>query len=230
MNASQDCHSHAGATHCADASSESMTCERLDRNYNVRIRIGSIFLVLFTSFIAVFGPILLRRFAKGISVTGLRFTMIKQFGTGVIIATALIHLLTHASLQFASDCLGELDYEATTTAIVMAGAFLAFSVEFGGGRYIMHRRSQAVAATATADGCSMSSSVGRLDAEKLRTQEDLEISRQPLPPVYHGEQGAHGRDISEDDDKLSVWVMEAGIIFHSIRMFHALSLLTLTIN
>lgn len=231
INAPQNCHTHGGVEHCSGASLEGMTCERPDGSYNIRVRVGSLFIVFVTSSIAVFGPILLRRFAKNVSTTGIRFTMIKQFGTGVIIATALIHLLTHASLQFASPCLGELDYEATTTAIVMAGAFLTFLVEFIGGRYIMHRRGQKAAAAATAaattavtvptsaNGSSASSSVGGLEVEKsqnLRAQGDLEMSRQQPPPlVYHG---GHGHDIVEGDDKLSVWVMEMGIIFHSIRM------------
>lgn len=219
MDAPQDCHSHGGVQHCAGASDD-MTCERPDGNYNMRIRVGSLFIVFVTSSVAVFGPILLRRFAKNMSTTGIRFTMIKQFGTGVIISTALIHLLTHASLQFASKCLGELDYEATTTAIVMAGAFLTFLVEFLGGRYIMHRRSQeAATASVSANGSSAGSSISGPKAENsenLRTPDDLEMSRQPPPPpVYHGGQG---HDIVESDDKLSVWVMEMGIIFHSIRM------------
>lgn len=231
MDTPQNCHTHGGVEHCTGTSSEEITCARPDGSYNVRIRVGSLFIVFVTSSIAVFGPILLRRFAKNVSTTGIRFTMIKQFGTGVIIATALIHLLTHASLQFASECLGELDYEATTTAIVMAGAFMTFLVEFLGGRYIMHRRAQkavevaaaaaeveaAVSVPASANGSSANSSVGGLEVEKaqnLRTQDDLEMSRRRPPPLVYHE--GHGHDIVEGDDKLSVWVMEMGIIFHSI--------------
>ncbi|TGJ83805.1 hypothetical protein E0Z10_g4957 [Xylaria hypoxylon] len=62
------------------------------------------------------------------------FTVLKQFGTGVIIATALIHLFTHASLMFNNECLGELEYEAVTASIVMAGLFIAFLIE-----HISHR-------------------------------------------------------------------------------------------
>lgn len=211
----QKCHFHAGVEHCTGGSSaEEATCERPDRDYNVKIRIGSLFIVLFTSSIAVFGPILLHRYSKSISTTGIRFTMIKQFGTGVIIATAFVHLLTHASLQFASECLGELDYEATTTAIAMAGAFLAFLVEFVGGRYVMHRRDQKAIVRGNSTGSSIEG-VGEEKSQNPRTREDLEMSQQSPPLVFHG---AHKHDIAEGDDKLSVWVMEAGIIFHSICM------------
>lgn len=219
MGDHQDCHTHGGVENCSAASLERVSCERPDRNYNMLIRIGSLFIVLVTSSIAVFGPILLRRFAKNISTTGIRFTMIKQFGTGVIIATALIHLLTHASLQFSSECLGGLDYEATTTAIVMAGAFLTFFVEFLGGRYVMYHITRDLAASV--GGSSVNSSIGVSGVDKSKssgTQGDLEMSGQPLPPpVYRGK---HGRITVECEHKLSVGVMELGIIFHSIRMFH----------
>lgn len=143
--------------------------------------------------------------------------MIKQFGTGVIIATAFVHLLTHASLQFESECLGELDYEATTTAIAMAGAFMTFLVEFLGGQYVMHRRDLA----GVAAGNSTTSSI-RGAEEKSRDPAglaDLEGRRQQqLQTVCRENYEGDGHNIVEGDDNLSVWVMETGIIFHSIRM------------
>lgn len=142
--------------------------------------------------------------------------MIKQFGTGVIIATAFVHLLTHASLQFASECLGELDYEATTTAIAMAGAFMTFLVEFLGGQYVMHRRDLAEVATGNSTTPSIKGVEKSRDPADL---EDLEGRRQQQHPAVHRENyEGHGHNIVEGDDKLSVWVMETGIIFHSIRM------------
>lgn len=206
----QNCHFHAGIEHCTGGSSDELTCERPDRDYNTRIRIGSLFIVLVTSSIAVFSPILLQRYLKSISTTGIRFTMIKQFGTGVIICTAFVHLLTHAALQFASECLGELQYEATTMAIAMAGAFVTFLVEFFGGRIVMHRRD-------TKAKNSTASSIGGSDAAPVeKGPQDLEMR----PPVIIGGHG-HGHCVGDTEDKLSVWVMEAGIIFHSICMPHA---------
>lgn len=38
--------------------------------------------------------------------------------------------------MFQNECLGELAYEATTAAIVMAGLFLSFLVEYAGNRLI----------------------------------------------------------------------------------------------
>ncbi|GAW17762.1 hypothetical protein ANO14919_072290 [Xylariales sp. No.14919] len=101
----ENCHFHAGVEHCPGDSS-AVQCSRRDR---------------------VALPIFLKPILPG----GFQiiFTVLKQFGTGVIIATALIHLFTHASLMFNNECLGELEYEAVTAAIVMAGLFIAFLVE-----------------------------------------------------------------------------------------------------
>ncbi|KAF3070665.1 Zinc-regulated transporter 2 [Daldinia childiae] len=125
----QSCHFHAGVEHCVGGSSESSVaqCSRRDRDYNVPLRIGLLFVILVTSFIGVAGPI----FLKPILPQKFQpvFLILKQFGTGVIISTAFVHLFTHAQLMFTNECLGELGYEATTAAIVMAGMFFAFVIE-----------------------------------------------------------------------------------------------------
>ncbi|KAI0130682.1 Zip-domain-containing protein [Daldinia grandis] len=130
----QNCHFHAGVEHCVGGSSESSAaqCSRRDRDYNVPLRIGLLFVILVTSFIGVAGPI----FLKPILPQKFQpvFLILKQFGTGVIVSTAFVHLFTHAELMFTNECLGELKYEATTAAIVMAGMFFAFVVENGSHR------------------------------------------------------------------------------------------------
>lgn len=44
--------------------------------------------------------------------------------------------------MFTNDCLGELEYEATTSAVVMAGIMLAFLLEYIGHRVIVARNSK----------------------------------------------------------------------------------------
>ncbi|CAM1505868.1 Fc.00g115050.m01.CDS01 [Cosmosporella sp. VM-42] len=127
------CHFHAGVEHCTGGDSEEeSSCERTDRDYDIPIRIGMLFVVLAASSIGVFGPILMSTFTR--IKSNIFLTILKQFGTGVIISTAFVHLFTHASLMFGNECLGELKYEATTAAIVMAGLFISFLIEF-----VVHR-------------------------------------------------------------------------------------------
>ncbi|KAJ5389740.1 uncharacterized protein N7496_000808 [Penicillium cataractarum] len=202
-----NCHFHAGVEHCVSAGeseeSSHQSCGIQTRDYNVPLRIGTLFVVLITSAIGVFAPIILSKlpFASMNSVVS---TILKQFGTGIIIATAFVHLYTHASLMFTNECLGELDYEATTSAVVMAGIFLAFLFE-----YIGHRVTTARAAKAGTSPSEPSSS------QESSRKEDVPPHQQvTLAHVGH----THGPplDLTKPITKFSVLVMEAGILFHSI--------------
>lgn len=57
----------------------------------MKLRIGLLFVILVTSAIGVYAPILMTRVMK-LNAEGIVFTIVKQFGTGIIIATALIHV------------------------------------------------------------------------------------------------------------------------------------------
>ncbi|PGG99245.1 hypothetical protein AJ79_08637 [Helicocarpus griseus UAMH5409] len=203
----QNCHFHAGVEHCVgegeSEGSAPMSCGRTDREYNIPLRIGSIFVILVTSSIAVFGPILWARFFNS-SMNGIVFTIIKQFGTGIMVATAFIHLYTHAHLMFGNQCLGELTYESTTSAIVMAGIFLSFLVEYIGNRIILSR---------TPD-CNPHAHCDVEPQPSLKSPDGSTDSQQHPPALT--DLGHHHHTLARPDDKLSVLVMEAGIVFHSI--------------
>lgn len=140
------CHFHAGVEHCLKpGESESggtteRSCNRPERDYDIPLRVGLLFVILVTSAIGVFGPIFLMKFLppKAHSI----FIVIKQFGTGVVISTALIHLYTHAELMFKNPCLTGVDFEGTTAAVVMGGIFLSFFVEFVGQRIVRAKMAQ----------------------------------------------------------------------------------------
>ncbi|KAJ4287892.1 high-affinity Zn(2+) transporter zrt1 [Collariella sp. IMI 366227] len=137
------CHFHAGVEHCtggSESESSQPTCARVQRDYNIRLRVGLLFVMLATSSIGVFTPILI---ASYVSPNHAIFTVLRQFGTGVIISTAFIHLFTHANLMFQNECLGELAYESTASAILMAGLFLSFLIEYAGNRLIQWHESKA---------------------------------------------------------------------------------------
>ncbi|KAG5928719.1 hypothetical protein E4U42_000083 [Claviceps africana] len=136
------CHFHAGVEHCVGDGEKSRDgppeCGVPKRDYNVRLRVGLLFVIMATSALGVFAPIFLHNiFPKKFP---LLFTILKQFGTGIIISTAFVHLLVHASLMFANKCLGNLAYEGTPAAILMAGIFLSFLVEYLGQRIVLARK------------------------------------------------------------------------------------------
>ncbi|KAJ5156457.1 hypothetical protein N7492_009260 [Penicillium capsulatum] len=199
----KSCHFHAGVEHCVDEGSEESapSCGIQTRDYDVPLRIGTLFVILVTSAIGVFAPILLSKLPFA-TVNAWISVVIKQFGTGIIIATAFVHLYTHATLMFTNDCLGELEYEATTSAVVMAGIFLAFLFEYIGHRIIVARGSK--------DSSSGVASISQEEGPK------------GSPPAHHSALAhlghSHGSplDPTKPDTKFSVLVMEAGVLFHSI--------------
>lgn len=69
------------------------------------LRILSVFIILISSGIGVFFPILASRYSF-ISLPNWCFFVAKFFGSGVIVATAFIHLLEPASEALGNECLG----------------------------------------------------------------------------------------------------------------------------
>ncbi|PGH28145.1 hypothetical protein AJ80_00035 [Polytolypa hystricis UAMH7299] len=205
----ENCHFHAGVEHCVNegqsegGGSSQPSCARRDRDYNIPYRIGSLFAILVTSAIAVFGPILYVRFFSA-KLNGVIFTIIKQFGTGIMLSTALIHLFTHAYLMFGSECLGTLEYEATTAAIVLAGIVMSFMIEYLGNRFILSRASGI--ACHTADDAEPQNRADKGTAEAGVDAQCLSLTNL----------GHHHHNLVNPDDKLSVMVMECGIVFHSV--------------
>ena len=181
------------------------------------LRIGTLFVVLVTSAIGVFAPMLLVKLPFR-TINTMTCTGIKQFGTGIIIATAFVHvgltfldhsiradnckLYTHANLMFTNDCLGELEYEATTSAIVMAGIFLSFLMEYIGHRIILARGSKTPTTT----------------LESPNPNPGAKDHQQPAPETtgLANLSHSHGPESINPNTKFSVLVMEAGIVFHSI--------------
>lgn len=164
----EHCHFHAGVEHCVGGDGENegvKNCSRQERDYNIPLRIGLLFVILVTSFIGVSAPIFLAStLPKKFHII---FLILKQFGTGVIISTAFVHLFTHATLMFTNECLS-IEYEGLTSAVVMAGLFLSWLAD-----YVAHRISRTISTTET--GCSR-----------------------------------------QNDEVVNVFVLEAGIIFHSL--------------
>ncbi|KFY38974.1 hypothetical protein V495_06257 [Pseudogymnoascus sp. VKM F-4514 (FW-929)] len=208
----ENCHFHAGVEHCVGGSAEA-TCERKDRDYNIKLRIGLIFPMLFASALAVYAPLIMKNILK-MNGSGIVFTIIKQFGTGVIIATGFVHLLTHAELMFSNECLGELGYEATTTAIAMAGAFIAFLIEYFGHRLASWRRR-------TINSRHLTSSTPKEEtaqADAIKGHPSHSDSDSPGLAALSHHYNTEPCSSINPNDTMTVLVLEAGIIFHSILL------------
>jgi len=68
-----------------------MGCAAPNHDYDVPLRIGLLFVILVTGAIGVFVPILTSRLTN-VSMESTVIVAMRQFGTGVIISTAIVHV------------------------------------------------------------------------------------------------------------------------------------------
>lgn len=95
---------------------------------------------------------------------------LKQFGTGIIVSTAFVHLFTHSMLMFQNPCIEGIDYEATAAAILMAGILVSFLVEYFGQRYMRARLARKMA-NASPEGFSMEKHNGHMEMVNINVME-----------------------------------------------------------
>ncbi|EJD46929.1 ZIP zinc/iron transport family [Auricularia subglabra TFB-10046 SS5] len=91
------------------------------------LRIASIFVILLTSAFGALFPVVAAR--GHWHVHPMLFEFVKFFGSGVIIATAFIHLLAPAIESLGSPCLTGWDTYPWATAVAMLAVFVLFIVE-----------------------------------------------------------------------------------------------------
>ncbi|EDO15614.1 hypothetical protein Kpol_1006p10 [Vanderwaltozyma polyspora DSM 70294] len=98
-------------------------------NGDLNLRILSVFMILISSAIGSFAPLILSN-TKMFNVPSWFFFIAKFFGSGVIIATSFIHLLSPATDALSNDCLGPgfTDYP-WSFAIALISLFVLFFVE-----------------------------------------------------------------------------------------------------
>ena len=201
-------HQLTSIRHCVGGSESEVSCDATTRDYNIPLRVGLLFVILVTSAFGVFLPILTTRF-NIISQTNIIFVILKQFGTGIVLSTAFIHLFTHADLMFGNECLGELQYEGTTAAVFLAGLFLSFLADYLGARFVQWRSKKQAGTDNEIHGTN---SNGSDKAVSASSTPENEFNRSHGLPHAHG--AVHAPTPMEE--KINVWNLEAGIIFHSI--------------
>ncbi|GJN90818.1 hypothetical protein Rhopal_003832-T1 [Rhodotorula paludigena] len=92
------------------------------------LRVGAIFIILVTSAIGTLFPIFSRR--SSLRMPEMVYHALKYFGSGVILATAFIHLMTPAFEALGSECLtGAWQDYPWAPAIALASVFAIFLLE-----------------------------------------------------------------------------------------------------
>ncbi|KAI7887252.1 ZIP zinc transporter-domain-containing protein [Mucor mucedo] len=207
----------SGSSHGHSHGSQSCEVEDIS-DYNMPFRIGSIFIILATSAVGIFSPIVLYRISsfKDGSIRDWVLTAGKFFGTGVIIATAFIHMLPEAIERFGSDCLGEgwHSYHAFGGLFCMLASFSLQIIELAAISNLDAIARRNIAATGHID-VEKSSTYQKEISEKVNTHSHHEHDHNGISQDGH----VHSAGFLENDQSLrsvSTFILELGIIMHSI--------------
>ncbi|KAK4230135.1 Zinc/iron permease [Podospora fimiseda] len=99
--------------------------------YDLPLHVAGLFMVLAASIIGAGFPVMAKK-VKWLNVPQKAFFICKHFGTGVLIATAFVHLLPVAFASLTDPCLPDLftdQYPALPGVIMMGSMFCLFVVE-----------------------------------------------------------------------------------------------------
>ncbi|KAF1830971.1 Zip-domain-containing protein [Decorospora gaudefroyi] len=109
------------------------TCEsgKAQPDYNLSLHVAGLFIILFVSGTGCAFPMLVLHFPRLRIPPSFLFGA-KHFGTGVLVATAFVHLLPTAFVSLNDPCLSSFwttDYQAMPGAIMLASVFLVTLIE-----------------------------------------------------------------------------------------------------
>ncbi|THH10716.1 hypothetical protein EW146_g8287 [Bondarzewia mesenterica] len=183
------------------------------------LRIASVFIIWFGSTFGALFPVLARR-AKWLSVPTWVFDFAKYFGSGVIIATAFIHLLSPALSELTSPCLasGWQDYPYAL-ALALLSIFSIFIVELLAFR-IGTAKLRKLGITHDAHGHGVGahsahgpegSQLGPAGGEEVAKKENDTVSEADIE-----NQHKHDDDASALAQIIGVAILEFGVMLHSI--------------
>ncbi|KAK2028953.1 ZIP zinc transporter [Colletotrichum zoysiae] len=151
--------------------------------YNTPLHVGALFIILAVSFLACAFPLAAAAVPR-VRVPRAFFFAVRHFGTGVLLATAFVHLLPTAFTLLGNPCLSSFwveDYPAMPGAIALAAIFLVTLIEMA-----FH---PARHATCVPDDAVLSPpSAGSLDGEN----NDLDRDPAPYPLEMTQSRGGGG--------------------------------------
>lgn len=197
------------------------------------LRISSIFVILVGSFLGAVVPVILARSSR-MKVPKTAFFIAKYFGSGVIVATAFIHLLAPANEALGSPCFPEDSAIASYSwpeGIALMTIFVMFFIELLASRFEWdlgagHDHSH----DAAHDVTPAPSTKKHHDEENIVAHEPITITSSgnqdsgfthdvSYPPGGEDHLG-HKRDHTEPDSfaaqMTALFILEFGVIFHSI--------------
>jgi zinc transporter 1/2/3 len=194
-----------------------VVCESEAESGRLGLRISAIFVILLGSGLGALLPILSQR--RGVSRAVKRvFFFVKYFGSGVIVATAFIHLLAPAHEALSNPCLtGPITEYPWVEGISLMTVFLICFVE------LMATRYASVAAHGTL-APRPSPSQDDLERPAPKSDDHHYVGERPASPAAASPAAASesarglggGIDLDYTAQLTAVFVLEFGVVFHSV--------------
>jgi zinc transporter 1/2/3 len=113
--------------------------------------------------------------------------------------------------MFTSECLQGISYESTTAAVFLAGVFLSFLVDYLGSRFILWRRGQHSHSHSHSHDAAGENTLAGDSKDVDRTPNSSAVSMQ-----HDDDHSSHVNIHNAAEETVAVWVLEAGVIFHSL--------------
>ena len=203
---------------------ETLSCNT-GNEYDGRIglRVAALFIIWVTSTIGAVFPIFAKR-KSGMRVPEWAFFIAKYFGSGVIVATAFVHLLGPAEDALRNPCLtGPITDYTWVEGIILMTVFVLFFIELMVMRY---GRFDDAGARQRCELQEASEPGTNVDQKKLSGIPDSTIQGRTMPGEDHLGHAHHHTDIEQVGNPYSledyraqmtaIFILEFGIIFHSI--------------
>ncbi|EJD43694.1 zinc-regulated transporter 2 [Auricularia subglabra TFB-10046 SS5] len=193
----------------------------------INLRIASIFVLLVASTLGAVFPILVRPTKTYSRALSLIFDFAKYFGSGVIIATAFIHLLAPSFESLSSECLHGAWQEYTwAPALAMFSVFCLFFVELFAFRIGTRRLQRANAAAYDPHGHNVGDH-GTLNAHgpelavappELKPKAEVKGASTSDTDLEHAAPapGLHNMTHNALAQIIGVAILEFGVVFHSV--------------
>eukprot|EP01116_Phalansterium_solitarium_P011069 TRINITY_DN26678_c0_g1_i1.p1 TRINITY_DN26678_c0_g1~~TRINITY_DN26678_c0_g1_i1.p1 ORF type:complete len:394 (-),score=106.31 TRINITY_DN26678_c0_g1_i1:793-1893(-) len=182
----------------------------LSAGYDQPLHIGALFIILACSFLGTMLPIVAKRFPV-LRVRDSIFSCGKMFGSGVILATALVHMLSPAEQTLTSPCLPAVfteDYTAFAGAIAMAAILIVHAIQFAATKYIKQRQQSQLGASLPETASQATLSGGETNAGDHEHDKTCEKACDDTH--------VHGVLLQDQDRQISAYILEIGIASHSI--------------
>jgi len=189
---------------------------------NMGVRIGAIFVILVTTSLFTLFPILTKRIPR-LTIPQFIYDFAKYFGSGVIIATAFIHLLEPAADELSQPCLGDaFQNYPMAYGFALISMMMLFIVEFFAyrlGTMYLKKHGIDVQGHHHASGHNDANEPREMIAANVTYTEDEEVNEDvKLQNDIEASKPESGfsKDASVASEVVGVMVLELGVVFHSV--------------